>query len=112
MVNLRLTGQVNGSTASISGQEKAQDTASLADPIDRVIEEGRKEGIMEAVQRALENCSGTFNSRTIVEFINKTQRLSLTERDVANPLWRLRKSGDIRIFEKGKGRKPSTYLRV
>lgn len=79
---------------------------AFAEVLDELIEHDRKQGVMELVRRALEDCEGMFTARTLVGLINKDKPSFLSERDVSNPLWRLRKLGEIKIVENGKGRKP------
>jgi hypothetical protein len=86
--------------------------ARLPEVLDEVIEEDRKRGVMDVVRQSLENYDGAFTARTLVGIINKNKPSFLTERDVSNPLWRLRKLGIIKIIAKGKGRKPQEYLKI
>ena len=67
---------------------------------------------MELVRQTLQHNRGFFTARMLVEFIKKTKPISLTERGISHPLWNLRKLGEIRLVEKGKGRKPHMYLKL
>jgi hypothetical protein len=72
----------------------------------------RREGVMEVVQQTLQHNEGFFTARTLVELINRTSPGSVTVGDIGHLLWRLRMRGEIRLVEKGNGRKPHMYLKV
>ena len=66
---------------------------------------------MEVVRQALEQNQGFFTARVLAEFINKTMSISVTGRHISYPLRSMRKHGEIRLVEKGNGRKPQMYLK-
>jgi hypothetical protein len=101
---LRESGHSNDDT-----QAEAQAVA-FADVLEDTVEQTT--GVVEAIRRTLENVSGIFTTRTLVEVINKTGQFSVTEREVANPLWRMHQAGEISILEKGSGRRPNVYLKI
>ena len=72
----------------------------------------RKQGVMEVVRQTLECNRGFFTARMLVEFINKAKPIFLTGRDISHSLWHLRKLGEIKLVEKGKGRKPHLYVKL
>jgi len=72
----------------------------------------RKEGMMGVVRQTLRHQEGFFTARTLAGFINKTKRISVTQRGISRLLRSLHKLGEIRLVAKGKGRKPHTYLKL
>jgi hypothetical protein len=70
------------------------------------------EGALELVRRTLQRKRGFFTARTLVEFINQSRPTSVTGRGISQPLWSLRQLGEIRLVEKGNGRKPHMYLKL
>jgi hypothetical protein len=68
--------------------------------------------MMAVIRQTLQHNRGFFTRRTLVEFINQTQPCSVTERGISHSLWSLRQLGEIRLVEKGNGRKPHTYLKL
>jgi hypothetical protein len=72
----------------------------------------RREGVMQVVQQTLQRNRGFFTARNLVELINRTSPGSVTVGDVGHLLRRLRMLGDIRLVEKGDGRKPHMYLKI
>ena len=66
---------------------------------------------MEVVRQTLEQNRGFFTARMLVEFINKTKPISVTARGISHPLRSLCKLGEIRLVERGNGRKPRMYLK-
>ncbi len=107
-IDQRLRGAATNNGASQSDLHPP----AFAEVLDELIEHDRKQGVMDVVRQTLENYSGTFTARTLVGIINKNKPSFLTERDISNPLWRLRKLGIIKIIAKGKGRKPQEYLKI
>jgi hypothetical protein len=71
-----------------------------------------KEGALKVVRRILQRNRGFFTARTLVEVINRTRPISITAQGISQPLWSLRKLGEIRLVEKGNGRKPHMYLKL
>ena len=65
---------------------------------------------MEAVRQTLKRKRGFFTATALVEFINKTMPISVTAQGISHPLCTLRKLGEIRLVEKGNGRKPHMYM--
>lgn len=86
--------------------------AVFANALEGKVNGDRKKGVMEVVRQTLRHNRGFFTTRALVEFINQTQSCSVTEREISHPLWSLRKLGEIRLVEKGKGRKPHMYLKL
>jgi hypothetical protein len=82
-----------------------------ANSLERNGKRDRKEGAMEVVRQTLEQNQGFFTARMLVEFINKTKPISVTARGIGRPLRSLCKLGEIRLVEKGNGRKPQMYLK-
>ncbi len=66
---------------------------------------------MEVVQQTLQHNRGFFTARALVELINRTRPGTVTVGDLGHLLWRLRRLGEIRLVEKGNGRKPHMYLK-
>jgi hypothetical protein len=100
--------------ADLASQTKpgqASPVAVPATPLEGNGKRDRKEGAMEVVRQTLEQNRGFFTARMLVEFINKTKSISVTGRDISYPLRSLRKLGEIRLVEKGNGRKPQMYLK-
>ena len=84
----------------------------LANALKGKVNGDRKEGVMELVRQTLQHNQGFFTAKALVEFINQTLSCSVTEREISHPLWSLRKLGEIRLVEKGKGRTPHMYLKL
>ena len=84
----------------------------LASALEGKVEWERKVSLMEVVRQTLRHHEGFFSARTLVEFINKIKRISVTERGISRLLRSLHKLGEIRLVEKGKGRKPHMYLKL
>jgi len=70
--------------------------------------------IMEAVRESIpENSFQKFSSKTLISYIRqKYPDMAKRAADLSNPLWRLRKAGEIELVKKGEGRKPSMYRRT
>lgn len=109
-IDLALTAQAASGVAPTAPPGQASLTAAFADAIGAKVQQDRKESILEVVRQTLRDNPGFFTARTLVELINRTKPFILTERNLSNPLWRLRKLGEIRIVATGKGRRPHTYL--
>src|ERR1035441_10103360 len=81
-----------------------------ANALEGKVKRDRKEGAMKAVRQTLKRKRGFFTAKALVEFINKTMPISVTAQGISHPLWTLRKLGEIRLVEKGNGRKPHMYM--
>jgi phenylalanyl-tRNA synthetase beta subunit len=66
---------------------------------------------MEVVGQTLQHNRGFFTGKALVELINKSVPFSVTAREINHPLCILRRLGQIRLVEKGQGRKPRMYLK-
>ena len=69
-------------------------------------------GATEIVRRTLRCNRGFFTARTLIESINKTSPIPITGRGISHPLQSLLELGEIRLVQKGNGRKPRTYLKL
>jgi hypothetical protein len=65
---------------------------------------------MEVVRQTLKRKRGFFTARALVELINNTMSISFTAQGISHHLWSLRKLGEIKLVEKGNGRKPHMYM--
>jgi hypothetical protein len=109
--SLRAAAAADGITAETKPGQASQVTV-LANALKGKVNGDRKEGVMELVRQTLQHNQGFFTARALVEFINQTLSCSVTEREISHPLWSLRKLGEIRLVEKGKGRTPHMYLKL
>jgi hypothetical protein len=91
---------------------QASPVAVCANALGERVKRDRKEGAMELVRQTLQHNRGFFTARMLVEFINKTKPISVTAQAISHPLWSLHKRGEIRLVEKGNGRKPHLYLKL
>jgi hypothetical protein len=98
-------------TTSQAKPVQASLVAAFANALKGKAKWDRKEGVMEVVQRVLQHKRGFFTARTLVELINETRPFSVTMWDIGHPLWDLRRLGEIKLVEKGCGRKPHMYLK-
>src|ERR1017187_10563361 len=101
------------SAADLASQTKprrAPQVAVSASVLEGKVKRDRKEGAMKAVRQTLRRKRGFFTARALVEFINKTMPISVTAQGIRHPIWCLRKLGEIRLVEKGNGRKPHMYM--
>ena len=86
--------------------------AASANAVEGKVNGDRKKGVMEVLRQTLECNRGFFTAKMLVEFINKAKSIFLTGRDISHSLRSLRELGEIRLVEKGKGRKPHMYLKL
>lgn len=98
--------------ASGTRPKRASRLAVVAGALERDARGDRKQGVMEVVRQTLRHTQGVFTARTLVQFINQTRPFSVTERGILNPLYRLRKLGEIKLVERGDSRKPHMYLKI
>jgi hypothetical protein len=96
--------------ASRGKPHRAPPVVVSANALDGKVKRDRKEHAMEAVRQTLKRKRGFFTARALVELINKTMPISVTAQGISHPLWTLRKLGEIRLVEKGNGRKPHMYM--
>src|ERR1035441_3362415 len=99
-----------GDLASQTKPRRAPPVTVSANTLEGKVKRDRKEGAMEAVRQTLKRKRGFFTARALVEFINKTMPISVTAQGISHPLWTLRKLVEIRLIEKGNGRKPHMYM--
>jgi hypothetical protein len=76
-----------------------------------IVNGGQKQGLMEVVRQALRHNQGFFTAKVLVELLNTTQSSSVTAREISPPLRSLYKRGEIRLVERGKGRKSHMYMK-
>jgi hypothetical protein len=98
------------SSPTESGQ--ASPVRLLANALEGTAKREPKESMMEVVRQTLHHHQGFLTARTLAELINKTERISVTARGISPLLRSLCKLGEIRLVEKGKGRKPHMYLKL
>ncbi len=91
---------------------QASPIAAFADALKGTVNGHRKETAMEVVRHTLRHNQGFFTARTLARFINRTKPFAVTERSIRNPLCRLRKLGEIKLVERGFGRKPHIYVKL
>jgi hypothetical protein len=108
---LRPAASADDNTAETNSGQAAR-VAVLAKALEGKVNGDRKEALMEIVRQTFQHNQGFFTARALVEFINQTLSCSVTEREISHPLWSLRKLGEIRLVEKGKGRTPHMYLKL
>jgi hypothetical protein len=109
---LRSAATTGGGARSQTKPGEASPIGVAASSLAGKVNGERREGVMEVVQQTLQHKRGFFTARTLVELINRTSPGSVTVGDIGHLLWRLRTLGDIRLVEKGNGRKPHMYLKV
>jgi hypothetical protein len=109
--SLRAAAAADGIMAETKSGQASQ-VAVLAKALEGKANGDRKKGMLEVVRQTLRHSQGFFTARALVEFINQTLSCSVTEREISHPLWSLRKLGEIRLVEKGKGRTPHMYLKL
>jgi len=81
-------------------------TQSASSLIKAVREAIRETGLMGGM-------SGKFSSETLLKYISeKYPTFAKTPSDLSNPLWRLKKDGEIEVLEKGTGQRPSIYQKT
>jgi hypothetical protein len=97
---------IAGGATSQTKPGKASSIALPAKSAEERVNGDRKKAVMEVVQQTLQHNQGFFTARVLVELINRTRPGSVTVRDIGHLLWRLRMLGEIRLVEKGCGRKP------
>ena len=107
---LRAAATAGGATSQTK-PGKASSIAVPANSLEGKVNGDRKKGVMEVVQQTLQHHRGFFTARALVELINRTKPGAVTVRDIGHLLWRLRMLGEIRLVEKGNGRKPHMYLK-
>jgi hypothetical protein len=57
--------------------------------------------------------SGKFSSETLLKYISeKYPGFAEKPSDLSNPLWRLKKDGEIEVLQQGTGQKPSIYQKT
>jgi hypothetical protein len=86
--------------------------AAFANALKGKVNGHRKQGVMEVVRQTLRHNRGFFTARTLVQFINQTRPFSVTERGIRKPLSRLCTLGEIKLVERGNGRKPHMYAKL
>ena len=107
---LRTAATADGLTSRTKAGQ-ASPIAAAANALKGKVNGHRKEAVMELVRQTLRHNRGFFTARTLVQFINRTKPFSVTEPGIRNLLCRLLKLGEIRLAEKGNGRKPHMYLK-
>lgn len=90
---------------------KASRAVAIAHALEGKANGERQKAMMTVVQHILQHKWGFFTAKALVELINKSIPLRVTERDVSIPLQRLQKLGEIKLIERGRGRKPHMYLK-
>jgi len=108
---LRRAAATAGGAASQTKPGKASPIAEAINSLEGKVNGDRKKGVMEVVQQTLQRNRGFFTARALVELINRTRPGSVTVGDIGHLLWRLRLLGEIKLVEKGNGRKPHMYLK-
>src|ERR1039458_1695553 len=101
------------SAADLASQTKPRQAFPVAVSVNALegkVKRDRKERAMDAVRQTLKRKRGFFTARALVEFINKTMPIFVTAQGISHPLWTLRRLGEIRLVEKGNGRKPHMYM--
>ena len=96
--------------ASQTKRRQALPVAVSANALEGKVKRDHKERAMKVVRQTLRHSRGFFTARTLVEHINKTMSISVTAQGISHPLWTLRKLGEIKLVEKGNGRKPHMYM--
>ena len=92
-------------------RRKASRDAVFAHALEGKANGERQKAMMTVVRQTLQHMWGFFTARALVELINKSKPFHITERDVNIPLQRLRKLGEIKLVERGRGRKQHMYLK-
>jgi hypothetical protein len=90
---------------------QASRVAAFANALEGKVNGARKEGVMEVVRQTLQHNRGFFTGKALVELINQSVPFSVTAREINHPLWILRRLGEIRLVERGCGRKPHMYFK-
>ena len=101
------------SAADLASQTKPRQAfpvAVSANALEGKVKRDHKERAMEVVRQTLQRKRGFFTARALVELINNTMSISVTAQGISHPLWTLRKLGEIKLVEKGNGRKPHMYM--
>jgi hypothetical protein len=71
----------------------------------------KTKSLLKIVRQTLRRHRGFFTAKALAEFIGRSRHGAFTESDFRHPLRTLRKLGEIRLVEKGSGRKPHLYLK-
>jgi hypothetical protein len=90
---------------------QASRVAASENALEGKVNGARKKCVMEVVRQTLRHNQGFFTVRTLVQFINQTRPFSVTEREINHPLRTLRRLGEIKLVERGYGRKPHMYFK-
>jgi hypothetical protein len=67
---------------------------------------------MKLLRHILQHNRGFFTAPMLVDLINKTRRFSVTRQELSQPIGSLRQLGEIRLVDRGHGRKPHMYLKL
>ncbi len=67
---------------------------------------------MKLLRHILQHNRGFFTVPMLVDLINQTRQFSVTRHDLSRPLGSLRQLGEIKLVNKGKGRRPHIYLKL
>ena len=67
---------------------------------------------MKLLRHILHHNRGFFTAPMLVDLINKTKPFSVTSQELTQPLGNLRQLGEIRLVDRGQGRKPHMYLKL
>jgi hypothetical protein len=111
LIDMQLLAQGAGALRGI-GAPKEKSKVAFAATLNKVLEEDRRQrNVTQLVREIIQEVGfAHFDVRSLIEEIRSRGRNDLTERDVAQPLIRLRKQGLIKVWKKGSGRRPAMYL--
>ncbi|MFZ0828444.1 MAG: hypothetical protein WAO02_13575 [Verrucomicrobiia bacterium] len=74
------------------------------------------QAVREAIRETsglMDGMSGKFSSVTLFKFIsNKYPDYAKKPSDLSNPLWKLKKDGEIEVMQQGSGQNPSIYQKT
>ena len=105
------TADTAGVVKSQARPGQARPIAGLANALQNNMKRGRKEGVLKLIRHILRRNRGFFTATTLADLINQSCPCSVTRRDLSHPLGCLRQLGEIRLVEKGEGRKSHMYLK-
>ena len=67
---------------------------------------------MKLLRQILQHNRGFFTVPMLVDLINQTRRFSVTRRELSQAFGNLRQLGEIKLADRGQGRKPHMYLKL
>jgi hypothetical protein len=105
-------GATAGAARARPAPSQGCQTAVYAKALNGNMKGGRKEGVMKLLRHILDHKRGFFTATMLVDLINKAKPFSVTKHELSHRLGSLRLLGEIKLVDRGGGRKPHMYLKL